>query len=115
MEDNEDNFPGHVRFDAFDDDTAMEEPEGEAADEDPTDGLGQALRDAREDCESVKERKKFQQMFEDHRKLYPSCEDELKKLGSTVGVLQWKATHSVSDKRFGELLKYLKKLPRLRR
>ncbi|XP_025820036.1 uncharacterized protein LOC112896317 [Panicum hallii] len=51
MEDNEeedcdDNFPGHVGFDAFDDDTAMEEPEGEMTDDDPTDDLGQALCDA---------------------------------------------------------------------
>jgi hypothetical protein len=43
----EDNFPAHVGFGAFDDYTAMEEiPEGEAADDDPTDDLGQALRDA---------------------------------------------------------------------
>jgi hypothetical protein len=49
MEDNEEeifdgNFPGHARFGAFDDDTPMEEPEGEAANDDPTDDLGQALR-----------------------------------------------------------------------
>jgi hypothetical protein len=104
MEDNEeedcdDNFPSHTGFSAFDDDTAMEEPEGEVADDDPTDNLGQALRDAREDCESEKERMKFQQMLEDHDKLlYPGCEDGLKKLGNTLELLQWKATHGVSDK-----------------
>jgi hypothetical protein len=55
-----------------------------------------------------KERMKFQQMFEDHHKLmYPGCEDGLKKLGSTLEFLQWKATHGVSDKGFGELLKHL--------
>jgi hypothetical protein len=59
MADNEEeecdeNFPGYARFDAFDDDTAMEEPEGEAADDDPTNDLGQALHDAWEDCESEK-------------------------------------------------------------
>jgi hypothetical protein len=54
---------------------------------------------------------KFQQMLEDHRKLlYPSCEDGLKKLGSTLELLQWKATHGVSNKGFGELLKYLKNM-----
>jgi hypothetical protein len=37
----EDNFPDHAGFSAFDDDTAMKEaPEGEAADDDPTDDLG---------------------------------------------------------------------------
>jgi hypothetical protein len=50
-------------------------------------------------------------MFENHRKLlYLGCEDGLKKLGSTLGLLQWKATHGVSDKRFGELLKHLKNM-----
>jgi hypothetical protein len=59
----------------------MEEPEGEAADEDPIDDLGQALHDAHEDCENKKERINFQWMFEDHRKLlYPCYEDGLKKL-----------------------------------
>jgi hypothetical protein len=46
------NFSGHFGFGAFNDDAAMEELEGEAADDDPTDDLGQALRNAREDCES---------------------------------------------------------------
>jgi hypothetical protein len=64
MEDNEEevfdgNFPGHAGLSAFGDDAAMEEPEGEAADDDPTDDLGQALHDAREDCESENERMKF--------------------------------------------------------
>ena len=115
MEDNEeenydDNFSSHPGLGAFDNDTAMEEPEAEATENDPTDHLGQALRGAGEDCESQKERMKFQQMIEDHRKLlYPGCEDGLKKLGTTLELLQWKATYGVSDKRFGELLKLLKK------
>ena len=96
---------------AFDDDTATEEPEAEVAENDPTDNLGQALCGEREDCESEKERLKFQQMIEDHRKLlYPECEDGLKKLGTTLELLQWKATYCVSDKGFGELLKLLKKM-----
>ena len=64
MEDNEevdcgDNFPSHAGFGDFDDDTAMEEPEAEAIENEPTDDLGQALRSAREDCESEKARMKF--------------------------------------------------------
>jgi hypothetical protein len=111
MEDNEEkvfvgNFSSHAGFGAFDDVAAMEEPEGEAADEDPIDNLGQALRDAREDCGSENERMKFQQMLADHHKLlYPGCADGLKKLGITLELLQWKATHGGSDKGFGELLK----------
>jgi len=116
IEDNEevdydDNFPIHAGLGAFDDDTAMEEPEVDAAENEPTNDLGQALRDAREDCDSEKERMKFQQMLEERRKLlYPGCEDGLKKLGTMLELLQWKATHGVSDKGFGELLKLLKKM-----
>ena len=88
MEDNEEvdydnNFSIHAGLGAFDDDTAMEEPEADAAENEPTNDLGQALRDAREDCDSEKEGMKFQQMLEDHCKLlYPGCEDGLKKLGT---------------------------------
>ena len=116
MEDHEevdydDNFPIHARLGAFDHDTVMEEPEADAAENEPTDDLGQALHDAREDCDSEKERMKFQQMLEEHRKLlYPGCEDGLKKLGTTLELLQWKATHGVSDKGFHKLLKLLKKM-----
>ena len=65
MEDNEeegydDNFPCHAGLGAFDYDTAMEEPEADAAKNEPTDDLGQVLRDAWEDCDSEKERMKFQ-------------------------------------------------------
>ena len=94
MEDNEEvdyddaQIPIHAGFGAFDDDTAMEEPEADAAENEPTDELGQALCGEREDYESEKERLKFQQMIEDHRKLlYPGCEDELKKLGTTLELL----------------------------
>ena len=49
-------------------------------------------------------------MLEDHRKLlYPDCENGLKKLGTTLELLQCKATNGVSDKGFGELLKLVKK------
>ena len=63
------------------------------------------------DCESETERLKFQKMLEDHRKLlYPGCEDGLKKLGTTLELLQWKVINCVSDKGFGELLKLVKKI-----
>ena len=42
--------------------------------------------------------------------LYPDCQNGLKKLGTTLELLQWKATNGVSDKRFGELLKLDKKM-----
>ena len=50
----------HAGFSAFDNDTAMEEPEADAAENEPTDELGQALCCEWEDCESEKERLKFQ-------------------------------------------------------
>ena len=63
------------------------------------------------DCESETERLKFQKLLEDHRKLlYPDCENGLKKLGTTLELLQWKATNGVSDKGFGELIKLVKKM-----
>jgi hypothetical protein len=63
----------------------MEEPEADVAEDDPGDDLGQALHNVRADCESEKERLKFQRMLKDHRKLlYPSCEDGLKKLGTAL-------------------------------
>ena len=67
MKDNEEvdcdgHFSSHTGFGAFDDDTTMEEPEAEAAENDPTDDLGHALRSARKDCKSEKERMKFQQI-----------------------------------------------------
>ena len=62
MEDNEEidynnaQIPIHGGFGAFDDDTAMEEPEADVTENEPTDELGQALCGEREDCESEKER-----------------------------------------------------------
>ena len=42
--------------------------------------------------------------------LYLVCQNGLKKLGTTLELLQWKATNGVSDKRFGDLLKLVKKM-----
>ena len=76
----------------------------------PSDDLGQALHNVQADCESEMERLKFQKMLENnHKLLYPGCENGLKKLGTTLELLQWKATNGVSDKEFGELLKLVKK------
>lgn len=49
-----------------------EEEMGEA--EGPIDDLFQMLRDAKEDCENVKESKKFDHMLDDYKKLlYLDC------------------------------------------
>ena len=115
MEDNEeedfdDHFPGNAGIGAFDEDIPMEVPEVDVVENDPSDDLGQALHNVQADCESETERLKFQKMLEDHRKLlYPDCQNGLKKLGTTLELLQWKATNGVSDKGFGELLKLVKK------
>lgn len=96
------------------DDTAMGEAEEEAGAEDTLaedDALGDVIRDAQRDCESEKEKAKFDRMLEDHKKLlYPSAEDGQKKLGTTLELLQWKAQNGVSDKAFGQLLKIQKKM-----
>ena len=107
MEDNEegdfdDHFPGNAGIGAFNDDIPMEEPEVDVAENDSSNDLGQALNNVQADCESETERLKFQKLLEDHQ-------NGLKKLGTTLELLQWKATNGVSDKGFGELLKLVKK------
>ena len=74
-----------------------------AADDDRgDDAFGDAIRDAQRECESVKEKAKFERMLEDHRKsLYPIAEEGQKKLGTTLKLLQWKAKNGTSDKAFG--------------
>ena len=53
----------------------------------------------------MKESKKFEKMLEDHRKmLYLDCKQGLKKLGTTLEMLQWKEAKGVTDKGFEELL-----------
>ena len=86
---------------------AMGEPE--QGEDEPLDDLGQVLREQKEDCEKVKEAKKFDRMLEDHKKSsYPNCKEGHKKLGSTLEMLQWKAKHGVSDKGFDELMMIIK-------
>ena len=84
MEDNEEeeNDDYSSMFPEYDD-TAMEDNEEEEGEErasdEPADDLGQTITDARRDCETKKEREKFDHMVEDHKKvLYPNCEDDLK-------------------------------------
>ena len=42
--------------------------------------------------------------------LYPDCKQGLKKLGTTLEMLQWKAANGVSDKGFEELLGIVKNM-----
>jgi hypothetical protein len=100
-----------VEYGAFND-TAMGEAEEEVgAEEEPADDLGQTIRDAQRECESEKEKNKFDRMLEDHKKLlYPTCDAGPKKLSTTLELLQWKAKNGVSDKGFTELLKIQKKM-----
>ena len=82
-----------------------------AAEDEPADDLGEAIQDAQRECESKKEKIKFERMLEDHKKvLYPNCDAGQKKLGTTLELLQWKAKNGVSDKGFGELLTIQKKM-----
>ena len=59
---------------------AFEEEVG--VEDEPADDLGQAIRDAQRECESEKEKIKFDRMLEDHKKLlYPTCDAGQKKVG----------------------------------
>jgi hypothetical protein len=61
------------------------------------------LREAEEVCETVKESKDLKCMLEDYRiLLYPDCKQGYKKLGTTLELLQWKASNGLSDKGFEE-------------
>ena len=121
MEDNEeeeddDNYP---MFPEEYGDTAMEDNEEEGGEEqrasdEPADGLGRIISDAKRECDTEKEKLKLEAMLEDHKKLlYPNCEDGSTKLGTTLELLKWKAETGLSDKGFEKLLKIMKpKLPK---
>jgi hypothetical protein len=65
---------GFAEYDAFGDTAMGEAKEEVAAEDEPANDLGQAIRDAQRDCESEKEKIKFKHMLEDHKKLlYPNC------------------------------------------
>jgi hypothetical protein len=119
MEDNEeeddDNYPEFPEYgDTFIGEAeggSKGEAEGEAHDE-PPDDLGWTIADARRECETNKEREKLDRMLEDHKKsLYPNCQNGLKKLGSTLVLLKWKAEEGLSDSGFEKLLKMMRNMP----
>ena len=72
------------------DDVPNDAAMGEAAEdqEEPNDDLRRDIVDARTQCESQKEKLKFDRMLEDHKKgLYPNCEDGNTKLGTVLELL----------------------------
>ena len=100
------NFAGN--YGAFFDDTAMGESEEDTEGHIVEDDLG---HEAEEVCEIEKESRDLMRMLEDYRTLlYPDCKQGHKKLGTTLELLQWKASNGLSDKGFEELLKLIKKL-----
>jgi hypothetical protein len=123
MEDNEeeeddDNYPEFPEYgDTFMGEAEEEakggsegEAKGEAHDE-PPNGLGQTIVDARRECETNKEREKLDCMLEDHKKsLYTKCLNGLKKLGSTLELLKLKENEGLSDSGFEQLLKMMKNM-----
>ena len=65
-----------AQYGAFDDTTMGSDEEEVAAEDDLGDALGNAIHDAQQECESEKEKVKFERMLEDHRKLlYPTAEE----------------------------------------
>jgi hypothetical protein len=82
-----DTAMGEAKEEVGTEEEPMEEEVG--AEEEPADDLGQAIRDAQRECESEKEKIMFDHMLEDHKKLlYPTCDAEQKKLGTTLELLQ---------------------------
>ena len=68
----------------------------EEPDDVPDDDLRRVIVDARRQCESEKEKLKFDCMLEDHKKgLYPNCKDGNTKLGTILELLQWKAENGI--------------------
>jgi hypothetical protein len=62
-----------------------------AAEDEPDDDLGQAIRDAQRECKSEKEKIKFKRMLEDHKKLlYLTAEEGQKKVGYHTGIAAMK-------------------------
>src|SRR5215216_2659378 len=111
MEDNEEE-QDDVNYVApeYGDAGAGEAEDQEEPDDVPDDDLRRVIVDAKRQCESEKEKLKFDRMLEDHKKgLYPNCEDGNTKLDTVLELLQWKAENGVPDKGFEKLLKILKK------
>jgi hypothetical protein len=81
-------------------DTAMEDNEEEGcgneeeqrASDEPAHGLGRVISDAKQQCDTEREKLKLEAMQKDYKKLlYPNCEDGSTKLGTTLELLKWKA------------------------
>jgi hypothetical protein len=69
-------FMVFAEYGAFDDIVMGEAEEEVAAEGEPADDLSQAIRDAQRECESEKEKIKFERMLEDYKKLlYLTCEE----------------------------------------
>ncbi|XP_014660901.1 uncharacterized protein LOC101772603, partial [Setaria italica] len=110
-EEEDDTIPDWVAGQAFAGTTMGEADEDEFAENDPTDDLGQVIQDAYRDCETEKEAAKLQRMIDDHQKLlYRGCQQDHKKLGTTLEFVQWKAKNGVSDKAFQGMLNIVKKI-----
>ena len=111
-EEEEDRIPDFAaKYGAFFDDTTMGELEEDIEGHVVEDDLGQMLREAEEVCETEKESRDLKRILEDYRMLlYPDCKQGHKKLGTTLELLQWKASNGLSDKGFEELLKLIKNL-----
>ena len=93
----------------------MVEPEEDIEGHIVEDDLGQMLCEAEKVCETAKESRDLKRMLEDYKTLlYPDCKQGQKKLGTTLELLQWKASNGLSDKEFEELLKLIKKTYSLR-
>ena len=107
-EEDDDNYVPPEYGDAATGEAAEDQEEPDDVPDD--DDLRRVIVDARTQCESQKEKLKFDRMLEDHKKgLYPNCEDGNTKLGTVLELLQWKAENAVADKGFEKLLKILKK------
>ena len=75
------------------------------------DDLGQMLCETEKICETENELRDLKHMLQDYRTLlYPDCKQGHKKLGTTLELLQWKASNGLFDKGFEELLKLIKSL-----
>ena len=56
----------------------------------PDDDLRRVIVDAKRQCQSEREKLKFDRMLEDNKKgLYPNCKDGNTKLGTALELLQW--------------------------
>src|SRR4051812_8110541 len=110
MEDNEEEeYDENYVPPEYGDAATGEAEDQEEPDDVPDDDLRRVIVDERTQCESEKEKLKFDRMLEDHKKgLYPNCEVGITKLSTVLEMLQWKADNVVPDKGFEQVLKVFK-------